>query len=167
MRKPNCLLFAVISAVSFNLYAIEPVLDHQAYVYFNIPLAGASQSANQYSFGLRLDRSLIQTPIDSGFDLNKPALFGLEMDKHGIWSFELGGIRVTESDYYIYHGAEAGNGKTTANDESAEPQATDAPEQQPEQEYDWFTKAIVNAPADVQIGVAIGAIIGVFALSGG
>ncbi len=113
MQKIKYILFVVISAFSLNLHALEPVLDHQAYVYLNIPLDGANKAREGYNFGFMVDRTLIQA--DASIDLkpapDRPALFDLTINQHGIKSFAINGIRFAD-EYYVYRANGQENGET-------------------------------------------------------
>ena len=122
MQKIKYILFVVISAFSLNLHALEPVLDHQAYVYLNIPLDGANKAREGYNFGFMVDRTLIQA--DASIDLkpapDRPALFDLTINQHGIKSFAINGIRFAD-EYYVYRANEQENGETAIEENGETP----------------------------------------------
>ena len=122
MQKIKYILFVVISAFSLNLHALEPVLDHQAYVYLNIPLDGANKAREGYNFGFMVDRTLVQA--DASIDLkpapDRPALFDLAINQHGIKSFAINGIRFAD-EYYVYRANGQENGETATEENGETP----------------------------------------------
>ncbi len=170
MQKLQYFLIIFISVFSLNGYALEPILDQQAYIYFHVPFGGTVKPQNDYSFGFRLDRTLTQpgAVIDLSANYNKPAVFNFKLGRYGIKSFELNGVDYLD-DYYVYRGAEGG-AKTANETESADPQATEtaeAPQQEEEKKGNKISDAISKAPADLTIGVAIGLLVGVVTLVAG
>jgi len=81
-----------------SAFAVEPVEEHQALLYYQIPFGGVKKADNKHKFGFRVDRVSIDrtTGIYSnpgGFNglMKKPASLDFQMGHQGITAFKLHG----------------------------------------------------------------------------
>ena len=134
-------LLAILAVKSF---AIEPVLDQQAMLYFNVSFDAGYKKKVAHNFGLRFDRGVIQPGEVMTIEQLMPRtpVFNLDINKFGIKTLELNGIDFTDK-YYVYHASEA-------ETEEVEP-ATDESKKKTKS----IGKYIDAAPAGVLIGIVI------------
>lgn len=148
-----CWLFLSLFLVSFSSHAVEPVLDHQGMLYFNLSFDLGQTKKTEQDFGFRFDRSLVQPgeSITMSQLTAKPAVFNLKLDSNGLKAFKLHGVDYSyeTSDAYVYHGAEGGDTKAGSEAEA-----------QPIPEPSEKTKSIID---DIPVGVYVGVIIGAIA----
>lgn len=81
-----------------SVFAVEPVEEQQALLYYQIPFGGEKKVDNKHKFGFRVDRVSIDrtTGIYSnpgGFNglMKKPASLDFQMGHQGITAFKLHG----------------------------------------------------------------------------
>ena len=132
----------LLATFTFKSFAIEPILDQQAMVYFNVSFDTGYKKKLTHDFGLRFDRGVIQPGEIMTIDQLMPRtpVFDLGINKFGVKTFELNGIDFTDK-YYVYHATEA----------EAEAEATEEPKKKTKS----IGKYIDKAPTGVLIGVVI------------
>jgi len=144
-------LMPVLFLVSLKSLAIEPILDQQATLYFNMSFDAGYKKTLVSNYGLRFDRGLIQS--DSVMTISqliaKPAIFDLQLNKYGIKAIELNGINYTD-DNYIYNATEADTEVVTEN--------TKETIDEPKKKTKGLTHYINKAPTGVLIGIIIGVV---------
>jgi len=128
----------LLATFTFKSFAIEPILDQQAMVYFNVSFDTGYKKKLTHDFGLRFDRGVIQPGEIMTIDQLMPRtpVFDLGINKFGVKTFELNGIDFTDK-YYVYHATEA--------------EATEEPKKKTKS----IGKYIDKAPTGVLIGVVI------------
>ena len=136
-------LFFAFLFLSFNSYAVEPVLDHQGMVYFNLSFDAGHSTKTEHDFGFRFDRSMVRPGENMTMNqlADKPAVFNMKYNSNGLKAFELNGVDYSYIDY-VHRGAEGG---------STEAEAQPVPEEIVEQ-----PKRKIDIPLGVIIGVGIG-----------
>ena len=136
-------LFVFLLITTSKSFAIEPTLDQQAMVYFNMSFDAGHTKMSTYDFGLRFDRGLVQPGEMMVMNqlISKPAAFNLKLNKYGVKALELNGVDFAE-EYYVYHGAE------TDPEVAAD---TDKPKKKTKSLGEYIDKA----PAGVLIGIVI------------
>ncbi len=134
----------LLATFTFKSFAIEPILDQQAMVYFNVSFDTGYKKKLTHDFGLRFDRGVIQPGEIMTIDQLMPRtpVFDLGINKFGVKTFELNGIDFTDK-YYVYHATEA--------EAEAEAEATEEPKKKTKS----IGKYIDKAPTGVLIGVVI------------
>ena len=141
----------VLFLVSLKSLAIEPILDQQATLYFNMSFDAGYKKTLVSNYGLRFDRGLIQS--DSVMTISqliaKPAIFDLQLNKYGIKAIELNGINYTD-DNYIYNATEADTEVVTEN--------TKETIDEPKKKTKGLTHYINKDPTGVLIGIIIGVV---------
>ena len=144
-------LMPILFLVSLKSLAIEPILDQQATLYFNMSFDAGYKKTLVSNYGLRFDRGLIQS--DSVMTISqliaKPAIFDLQLNKYGIKAIELNGINYTD-DNYIYNATEADTEVVTEN--------TKETIDEPKKKTKGLTHYINKAPTGVLIGIIIGVV---------
>ena len=138
-------LFVFLLVITSKSFAIEPTLDQQAMVYFNMSFDAGHTRKPTYDFGLRFDRGLVQPgEIMTISQLNpRPAVFNFGFNSRGLKTFELNGADLTD-EYYVYHGAETETETET--------------EGKPEKKTKSIGEYIDKAPTGVLIGIIIAAV---------
>ena len=105
-------LFLSLMFMSVNLHAVEPVLDQQGMLYFNVSFDAGQTSKTEHDFGFRFDRALVRS--GENMTLNHlaatPAVFNLKLNKDGLKALELHGIDYAE-EYLAYRAAEGEEGE--------------------------------------------------------
>ena len=131
----------LLTVFTLKSFAIEPILDQQATVYFNISFDVGYKKKSTHEFGLRLDRGLIEPgEIMTISQLNpRPAVFNFGFNGRGLKTFEINGADLTD-EYYVYHGAETET------------------EGEPEKKTKSIGEYIDKAPTGVLIGIIIAAV---------
>ena len=131
----------LLNVFTLKSFAIEPILDQQATVYFNISFDVGYKNKSTHEFGLRLDRGLIEPgEIMTISQLNpRPAVFNFGFNGRGLKTFEINGADLTD-EYYVYHGAETET------------------EGEPEKKTKSIGEYIDKAPTGVLIGIIIAAV---------
>ena len=144
-------LMPILFLVSLKSLAIEPILDQQATLYFNMSFDAGYKKTLVSNYGLRFDRGLIQP--DSVMTINqlttKSAIFDLQLNKYGIKAIELNGINYID-DNYIYNATEADTEVVTENAEETV--------DEPKKKTKGLTHYINKAPTGVLIGIIIGVV---------
>lgn len=135
--------------LSLNVHAVEPILDHQGMLYFNLSYDIEQNKKSEHDFGFRFDRSLVQPgEVITMNQLNaKSAVFNLKLNNHGLKAFKVNGVDYSYdvNNPYVHHGAEGGD---TGDEGNAETQPMPEATQEPERK--------INIPLGVIIGVLIG-----------
>lgn len=137
MLKVISLFFSLI-IVSMNVNAVEPILDQQGMVYFNMSFDVGTSTKTESDYGFRLDRTLSQ-PGDSmtmSQLADKPAVFNFKLNSNGLKAFELNGIDYS-TEYYV----------SRAEGEEVEAQP--------------------KKKVDIPVGVIVGVLIGTLAVANG
>ena len=149
MPKAILLIF-LLAAFTTKAFAIEPILDQQAMIYFNVSFDEGHKKTSTYKYGFRFDRGLIKPgeAMEMSQLFTRPAVFNLGLNKYGIKAFELNGVNLTE-EHYVYHAAEGENGTVSETTEENKKQ----------------TKSIGKYIDEAPTGVLIGVIIAVVALA--
>ena len=139
------LFIFLIATFAVKSFAVEPILDQQAMLYFNVSFDTGYKKKVAHDFGLRFDRGVIQPGEIMTIDqlMHKKPVFNLSINKFGIKTLVLNGIDFTDK-YYVYHATEE-------EAEEAEAETTDAPKKKTKS----FGKYIDQAPAGVLIGIVI------------
>lgn len=134
---------------SSSAYAIEPVLDQHAMLYYQVPLGASNGHEARHNFGFRFDRTMMQPGEIIQFQslMRNPAVVDIRMGYDGIRELQLNGIDYVER-YYVQNGASAegtgngdGEGGTT------------------EEKKPGLDELMHSIPAGVLIGGAIGIVI--------
>jgi len=88
----------IMFILTASVFAVEPVEEQQALLYYQIPFGGEKKVDNKHKFGFRVDRVSIDrtTGIYSnpgGFNglMKKPASLDFQMGHQGITAFKLHG----------------------------------------------------------------------------
>ncbi len=142
---PRALLFVfLLAAFTLKSFAIEPIIDQQAMVYFNVSFDAGYKKKSSHDFGLRFDRGVIQPGEIMTIEqlMPKTPVFNLGVNRFGIKNFELNGINFTDK-HYVYH--------ATETETETETETTDEPKKKTKS----FGKYIDKAPTGVLIGVVI------------
>ena len=147
------LLFLSFLFLSGNAAAVEPVLDHQGMIYFNVSFDAGHSSKTEHDFGFRFDRALVKPGENLTMNqlVNKPAVFNLKYNSNGLKAFELNGIDYSYIDY-VNRGAEGG--AKTGAEEAAEEVVAEA-EPAPEETTVEQPKREIKIPLGVIIGTGI------------
>jgi len=81
-----------------SVFAVEPVEEQQALLYYQIPFGGVKKADNKHKFGFRVDRVSIDSSTglysnSAGFHglMKKPASLDFQMGHQGISAFKLHG----------------------------------------------------------------------------
>ncbi len=179
MRTLFILLF--LSAISFNVHAVEPVDEQQLMLYYEIPIGAGDKKHDKHQFGLRLDN----TNHEPGADVHINELYR----KNGALDFRMGydgveSIKVHGVDYtsYLIAKAAAGEGEEAVEEPAVEevpaeaaPADTAAPEAEAApaeaEAADTAPAETAQTPAedslkDVPVGVYLGVILGVLIFAG-
>lgn len=147
------LLYSLV-LFSFNVFAIEPVMEHQGMFYIDLSFDAGYPLKTDHDLGFRFDRGLVEPgqTMSIGQLAAQPAVFNLKLNQNGIKAFELHGIDYSYEEY-VYSGAEGGDAGTgaanTTNAETGRTETTAEAERQ--------TKTKIEIPLGVVIGVLIGA----------
>ncbi|MCG8379963.1 MAG: hypothetical protein MI865_10890 [Proteobacteria bacterium] len=177
MNKIYGLLIILIS-FSLNLYAIEPQLDHQGMIYFNMTFDAGYSKKTEHDFGFRFDRGYVEPGSNMTVNqlVGKPAIINLKMNNNGLQAFELNGINYSYKDY-VFYGAEGGNAKTTDTEttgaKTTGAKTVDTETATVENETITTEEQVVEESelskriGEIPLGAWIGAIIGIVALSAG
>ncbi len=133
-------LFLSMMFISIAANAVEPVLDQQGMIYFNMTFDAGTSTKTDHDFGFRLDRTLMQPGETMTMNqlVDKPAVFNLKLNNNGLKAFELNGIDYS-TEYYV-----------------ARADGEDAGVESPPK------KAV-----DVPVGVIVGVLIGAMAVASG
>ena len=57
MRTFSAIIALILLCICTNILAVEPVIDQQVTLYYQIPFGGNSHQANKHKFGLRFDQT--------------------------------------------------------------------------------------------------------------
>ncbi len=139
-------LFVFLLITTSKSFAIEPTIDQQTMVYFNMSFDAGHTKKSTYDFGLRFDRGLVQPGEMMAMNqlISKPAAFNLKLNKYGVKALELNGVDFAE-EHYVYHGAET---------DPEVPADTDKQEKKTKSLGEYIDKA----PTGVLIGIVIATI---------
>ena len=104
--------FLIVLMAPTSAQAYEPILDHQAMLYFNITFDVSQPKKLDNDFGIRFDRSFVEprkTIMMNQLD-DKPAILNLKLSNKGLKAFNINGNDYSYhvNDKYVYHGAEGG-----------------------------------------------------------
>jgi hypothetical protein len=166
MRNPLTAMVVCLLLGPAYVQAQETIIDAHAMFYFRVAFDGGSASEREPTFGFRMDQVAYQShrPLQYRSLLQRPAMLGLSMNRHGLQSFQLSGTDYLQR-YRVHHAGEDDTGA------GAEEQATtgEAGEEEPPQAPkmmrdvgDTVTYLVEEAPG----GFIIGAVIGVVLLAG-
>jgi len=88
----------IMFILASSVFAVEPVEEQQALLYYQIPFGGVKKVDNKHKFGFRVDRVSIDRTTGQYSDLtslnelmNKPASLDFQMGHQGITAFKLHG----------------------------------------------------------------------------
>ncbi len=88
----------VMLIFTVSVFAVEPIEEQQALLYYQIPFGGVKKVDNTHKFGFRVDRVSIDRSTgfysnSSGFNglMKKPASMDFQMGHQGITAFKLHG----------------------------------------------------------------------------
>ena len=88
----------IMFILTASVFAVEPVEEQQALLYYQIPFGGEKKVDNKHKFGFRVDRVSIDRTTGmysnpGGFNglMKKPASLDFQMGHQGISSFKLHG----------------------------------------------------------------------------
>lgn len=88
----------IMFILTASVYAVEPVEEQQALLYYQIPFGGEKKVDNKHKFGFRVDRVSIDRTTGmysnpGGFNglMKKPASLDFQMGHQGITAFKLHG----------------------------------------------------------------------------
>jgi hypothetical protein len=156
---PFFFMFILIS----NVWAVEPIEEQQALLYYQVPFGGVKKIDNTHKFGFRVDRVSIDritgqyTESVSFNDLmKKPAALDFQMGHKGITAFKMHGY-----DYLPELISQADEKGGDENGGASEPEAGD-PEEGDKEEYTKFSD-VMN---QTTFGILIGGVIAVLAITG-
>ncbi len=136
----------LLATFALKSFAIEPILDQQAMVYFNVSFDAGYKNKSVHDFGLRFDRGVIQPGETMTIDqlMPKTPVFNLGINKYGIKTFDINGINITEN-HEVFHAAEA------EEEEEEEAETKDNANKKTKS----IGKYIDKAPTGVLIGIVI------------
>jgi len=152
-----------------NGWAVEPVYEQQALLYYQIPFGGIQKVDNTHKFGFRVDRITIDRTTGqysdsaSFYDLMKrPASLDFQMSHEGITTFKMHGYDylpqlISKAD------EESGEGGEGVGEDgnASEPEAGDS-EKAEEKEVLKFSD-VMN---QTSFGILLGGVIAVLAITG-
>jgi len=88
----------IMFILASSVFAVEPVEEQQALLYYQIPFGGVKKVDNKHKFGFRVDRVSIDRTTglysnQTGFNglMKKPASLDFQMGHQGITAFKLHG----------------------------------------------------------------------------
>jgi len=98
MRVITSVSLFVMLIFTVSVFAVEPIEEQQALLYYQIPFGGVKKVDNTHKFGFRVDRVSIDRSTgfysnSSGFNglMKKPASLDFQMGHQGITAFKLHG----------------------------------------------------------------------------
>jgi len=98
MRVITSVSLFVMLIITVSVFAVEPIEEQQALLYYQIPFGGVKKVDNTHKFGFRVDRVSIDRSTgfysnSSGFNglMKKPASMDFQMGHQGITAFKLHG----------------------------------------------------------------------------
>lgn len=146
------LFIFLIATLAVKSFAVEPVLDQQAMLYFNVSFDTGYKKKVAHDFGLRFDRGVIQPGEIMTIDqlTHRKPVFDLGINKLGIKTLVLNGIDFTDK-YYVYHATEEEAEETETETTDMPNETTDVPKKKTKS----FGKYIDQAPTGVLIGIVI------------
>ena len=88
----------IMFILTASVFAVEPIEEQQALLYYQIPFGGVKKVDNKHKFGFRVDRVSIDSSTGlysnpSGFNglMKEPASLDFQMGHQGITAFKLHG----------------------------------------------------------------------------
>jgi len=88
----------IMFILAASVFAVEPIEEQQALLYYQIPFGGVKKVDNNHKFGFRVDRVSIDSSTGlysnpTGFNglMKKPAALDFQMGHQGITAFKLHG----------------------------------------------------------------------------
>lgn len=136
--------FLIILVLPISTHAYEPILDHQAMLYFNLTFDVSQPKKLDNNFGFRFDKTFTEPreTIMMNQLHDKPAILNLKLSNKGLKSFNIYGSDYSYyvNDEYVYHGAEGGEAVSQPI-----PEATEEPRRK------------IAIPFGVIVGLLIGA----------
>ena len=88
----------IMFILTASVFAVEPIEEQQALLYYQIPFGGVKKVDNNHKFGFRVDRVSIDSSTGlysnpTGFNglMKKPASLDFQMGHQGITAFKLHG----------------------------------------------------------------------------
>ncbi len=164
-------LFIMFISTS-SVFAVEPIEEQQALLYYQIPFGGVKKADNTHKFGFRvdrvsIDRSTRQYSNPTGFNglMKKPAALDFQMGHQGITAFKLHGYdylpqlvsMADEADGEVVKtGGENGEADSQENGEASENEEGD------KKELLKFSEVLDQTTVGLMIGAGI--LIGMIAL---
>ncbi len=149
-----------------NGWAVEPIEEQQALLYYQISFGAEKMVNNTHKFGFRVDRVTIDRTTGLYSDsvsfndlMKRPASLDFQMDHEGITAFKMHGY-----DYLpgLISKADEDGGEGVGEDGNAsEPEAGDS-EKSDEEKYVKFSD-VMN---QTSFGILIGGVIAVLAITG-
>ena len=149
-----------------NGWAVEPIAEQQALLYYQIPFGGVKKVNNTHKFGFRVDRVTIdratgQYSDSVSFDdlMKRPASLDFQMDHEGIAAFKMHGY-----DYlpHLISKADAEGDEGVGEEGSASEPAADDSDKVDEDKHVKFSD-VMN---QTSFGILIGGVIAVLAITG-
>lgn len=98
MKAITSVSLFIMFITTSSVFAVEPIEEQQALLYYQIPFGGVKKADNTHKFGFRVDRVSIdrstgQYSNPTGFNglMKKPAALDFQMGHQGITAFKLHG----------------------------------------------------------------------------
>jgi len=168
MRVITSVSLFVMLIITVSVFAVEPIEEQQALLYYQIPFGGVKKVDNTHKFGFRVDRVSIDRSTgfysnSSGFNglMKKPASMDFQMGHQGITTFKLHGY-----DYlpHLVSKADEEGGEVieTEGENGQEIGETSETEESDKKELLKFSEVLDQTTVGLMIGAAI--IIGMIAL---
>lgn len=113
-------LVSSLILIAVNSYAIEPVFDQQAMMYYQVPLGASSSKDARHNFGFRFDRYSIQPGEVIQYQdlMRQPAVLNIQMGYSGIQELQLNGVDYAE--YFQVQNGAATEGSDAENTDAAD-----------------------------------------------
>jgi len=165
MRKFSTAISLLLLCISSNILAVEPVIDQQVMLYYQIPFGGNNHQANKHNFGLRFDQTSHMPGDITDFSdvMKKPAMFDLQMGHKQALAFKVNGVDYTEK-FSTQHAAEAESSDTEVEtvteengggEEEAVAEGEDEAVEEKKEEKTTVQKTIDELPFGVILGVIV------------
>jgi len=167
MRVITSVSLFVMLIFTVSVFAVEPIEEQQALLYYQIPFGGVKKVDNTHKFGFRVDRVSIDRSTgvysnSSGFNglMKKPASLDFQMGHQGITAFKLHGYDylphlVSKAD------EEGGDVIETEGENGQENGEASETEEDDKKELLKFSEVLDQTTVGLMIGVGI--LIGILA----
>ena len=169
MRIYSTILSLILVFLCSSVSAVEPIIEQQLMLYYQIPLGGNNQHSSKHKFGLRLDQTLHSPRQVTEFSsvMKKPAMLDLQMQHKEPLAFKIHGVDYTER-LYTHHADAAENAAADTQNipEETGAEATAATEGEVAEEATEEKTIVQKTLDEMPTGVIIGVILGIAILAG-